>query len=122
MMPYFKTLIAVGLLTVSATGMALAIGAIAVDDSYGDEPSGVGYGFVTLYGSKQEAAAGAMEACQGEGNTECKVVLTFQNCGAYAASRNNFGVGTGGTMAAAEKSALTNCGEAECMAVVSDCE
>ena len=81
------TLIAAGLLAIASIGIAFAIGAIAVDDSYGDEPSGVGYGFVTLYGSKQEASAGAMDACQSEGNTDCKVVLTFQKCGAYASSR-----------------------------------
>ena len=63
-----------------------------------------------------------MEACQSEGNTECKVVLKFRNCCAYAASRNNYGGGTGGTMVAAEKSAPTNCGEAECIAIVCDCE
>ena len=116
------TLVAAGLLAAASTGMAFATGAIAVDDSYGDEPSGVGYGFVTLYGSKQEAEAGALDVCQSEGNTDCKVVLTFQNCGAYASSRNNYGVGTGRTMDAAEKSALTNCGEGDCIPVVSDCE
>jgi hypothetical protein len=115
------TLITAGFIAAS-TGLALAVGAIAVDDSYGDEPSGVGYGYVTQYGSAQQASAGAMETCASEGNTDCKVVLTFQNCGAYAASHNNYGVGTGRTMADAEKNAFADCGEAGCIAIISDCE
>lgn len=115
-------LFATAMFSAASAGSALAMGAIAVDDSYGDEPSGVGYGFVTQLGSVQQASAGAMEACRSEGNTDCKVVFTFQNCGAYAASRNNYGVGTGATITAAEKNALTDCGEAGCIAIVSDCE
>jgi hypothetical protein len=116
------TLLAAGMFAGASTGIAFAFGAIAVDDSYGEEPSGAGYGFATQYSSKNEASAGAVEACQSEGNSNCKVVLTFEKCGAYAASRNNYGTGTGATMAAAEKAALTDCGEGTCVAIISDCE
>jgi hypothetical protein len=113
------TAVALGL---AATGAAWSWGAICVDDSFGDEPSGVGYGFATEASSRQQASAGAMDACKSEGNEECKVVLTFKGCGAYASSKANFGVGTGANLQAAEKSALSACDGSDCMVVVSGCE
>jgi hypothetical protein len=109
-------------ITLAATGAAFSWGAIAVDDSYGDEPSGAGYGFATEASSRQEANAGAMEACRSEGNEACAVVLTFKACGAYASSRTNFGVGAGANLGTAEKRAMADCGGPDCIVVISDCE
>jgi hypothetical protein len=119
---YATTLIAVGLFAFAAAGSALAIGAIAVDDYYDESPMDAGYGSATGYTSKQEASINALDACRSEGPADCKVVLTFTKCGAYAASRGGYGVGTATTLDAAEKRAVTNCGEAGCVVVVSDCE
>jgi hypothetical protein len=109
-------------LALASSGAAWSWGAIAVDDSYGDEPSGVGYGFATEASSRQEASTGALEVCRSEGNTECKVMLTFKTCGAYAASHTRYGTAVGATLTAAEKRALTECDGADCIIVVSGCE
>ena len=109
-------------LALASTGAAWSWGAIAVDDSYGDEPSGVGYGFATEASSRQEASTGALEVCRSEGNTECKVVIAFRACGAYAASHTNYGIAQAATLAAAEKRALVECDGADCIVVVSGCE
>ena len=116
------TLLTAAALGLALTGAAWSWGAIAVDDSYGEEPSGAGYGFATEFANQREAAAGAMEACQSEGNSDCKVVLTFKTCGAYAASRTDYGLGTGANLGTAEKRALAACNGSDCIVVVSDCE
>ncbi len=117
------SLLTAAALALASTTAVLAWGAIAVDDAFGDEPSGIGYGFATELASRQEASAGAMDACKSEeGNTDCKVVLVFKACGAYAASRTNFGVGTGGNLGTAEKRAMSLCGDGDCIVVVSGCE
>jgi hypothetical protein len=119
---FAATLLTAAALGLASTAAALSWGAIAVDDSYGEEAAGAGYGFATEFGSQREAAAGAMDACQSEDNSDCKVVFTFKGCGAYAASRVNFGVGSATTLAAAEKRALADCDGPDCIVVVSDCE
>jgi hypothetical protein len=119
---FIASLVTASAIALAATGAAWSWGAISVDDSFGDEPSGVGYGFATEASSRAEASAGAMDACRSEGNTDCKVVLVFKACGAYAASTSNYGVGTGANMGTAEKRALATCGGSDCMIVVSGCE
>lgn len=109
-------------IALASTGAALSWGAICVDDSFGDEPSGVGYGFATEASSRAEATIGAMDACKSEGNEDCKVVLTFKGCGAYAASTANYGVGTGANLGTAEKRAMAQCNGPDCVVVVSGCE
>jgi hypothetical protein len=115
-------LIAAGIFAFAATGSAFAIGALAVDDYDDESPADAGYGSVTGYNSKREASMAALDSCRSSPTSDCKLVLTFTKCGAYAASRNTYGVGTGNTVDAAEKRALTDCGDAGCMVVVSDCE
>jgi len=68
------------------------------------------------------AATDALETCTSEGNSGCELVLTFQNCGAYAASKVVFGTGAAATQSDAEKRALTDCGDKDCKIVISDCE
>jgi hypothetical protein len=118
----FTKLIVVALLAVASGGSALAIGAIAVDDYYDEDPSEAGYGIATEYRSAREASAAALDACTSEQNSDCKVVLTFKKCGAYAASQGGYGVGSASTRQAAEKRALRQCGDANCIVVVSDCD
>jgi len=118
----FTPWIFVALLAVAPIGAALAIGAIAVDDYYDEDPSESGYGIATEYLTTREASAAALDACKSEQNSDCKVVLTFKKCGAYAASQGGYGVGSANTREAAEKRALRQCGDANCIVVVSDCD
>lgn len=101
-------------------GSAFAIGAIAVDDSVGDtEP---GYGFVTGEDSEAAAKAGAMKQCKSTGNDNCKVVVWFKTCGAYASSKKTYGYGFGASKGVAEKAALEMCGQGSCKIIIADCE
>ena len=74
----FTPWIFVALLAVAPIGAALAIGAIAVDDYYDEDPSEAGYGIATEYLTTREASAAALDACKSEQNSDCKVVLTFK--------------------------------------------
>ena len=114
-------LIAATLFAISSAGSALAVGAIAVDDYYDEDPSEAGYGIATEYRTNREASAAALEACKSEQNSDCKVVLTFKKCGAYAASQGGYGVASANTLPEAEKHALRQCGDANCIVVISDC-
>ena len=104
---------------ICAPAMASAIGAIAVDDAEGDDP---GYGFVTGYDSKDEARKAALKECKNAGNDNCRLVVWFETCGAYAASEKYYGTGWGSTLAQAERKAVEDCGGKSCKVVVSDCE
>jgi hypothetical protein len=104
------------------TGAAIAWGAIAVDHDFGEDPEDSGYVLVSPHHpTPAAAAADALASCQENGD-HCEVVLTFQKCGAYAASKTNFGVGTGMTLKQAERRAVAACKGARCRVVVSDCE
>ena len=101
-------------------GSAFAIGAIAVDDSVGENDPG--YGFVTGEDSEAAAKAGAMKQCKSSGNDNCKVVVWFKTCGAYASSKKYYGYGYGATKEVATKAALDMCGQNGCKVVIADCE
>jgi hypothetical protein len=121
-----RNLIAAILLAVSMsvahTGAALAWGAIAVDHDHGEDPEDSGYVLISPKHKTPDAAANdAMMSCQENGDN-CDVVLTFRKCGAYAASKTNFGVGAGNTLKQAERRAVGACKGRGCRVVVSDCE
>jgi hypothetical protein len=116
--PLFASLSATLLLALSSS--AFAVGAIAVDDEVGE--SDPGYGYVTGMDSEAEAKKGAMKECRANGNQNCKVVVWFKQCGAYANSRKYAGTGFGATKKVAEARALDECGNAACKIIVSDCE
>jgi len=106
----------------AGTGAALAWGAIAVDHDFGEDPEDSGYVMVAQGHPTPGAAANdALTTCQDNGD-HCEVVLTFQKCGAYSASKTRFGVGTGTTLKQAEARAVEACHGAGCHVVVSDCE
>jgi len=117
-----EILIAVGFLAIASAGSATAFGAIAVDDYYDEDPSEAGYGIATDYLTDHEASEAALDACTSAENNGCKVVLTFGKCGAYAASRAGYGVASAATLPDAEKRALRQCGNSNCMVVISDCD
>lgn len=102
-------------------GAAQAWGAIAVDHDYGEDPMDSGYAFVTDHPTRAAAVADAMAVCR-QDNENCLLVLAFQKCGAYAASKTKYGAGSGTSVQQAERRALTDCGGSDCVIVVSDCE
>jgi len=116
------TLAGAVLFVMASAGSGWCWGAIAVDDEAGTDSDEAGYGSATGYDSRAEAANDAMAACQNEGNENCRLVLTFQKCGAYAASLDQYGIGRAATLKQAEQRALADCGDANCHLVVSDCE
>jgi Domain of unknown function (DUF4189) len=103
-----------------ASSGAYAAGAIAVDDEVGETDAG--YGIITGADSREEAARDALKECRKSGNTDCKVVVRFDQCGAYAASKKYAGIGYGGSLEKAKSMALDACGNSSCKIVVADCE
>lgn len=104
-----------------ATAPAFAWGAIAVDDEKGSGGSNVGYGYVTGEDTEKGAERGALRECRAK-NKSCKVAITFEACGAYAASANRWGTGEGATKGAARRIALANCANEACKLVVAECD
>lgn len=98
----------------------MAVGAIAVDDEAGDVTAG--YALVTGYDSKAAAQAAAIKECREAGNKNCKAVLWFETCGAYAADAEHYGIGFGKSIKIAESKAIEDCGGGSCKPIVSDCE
>ena len=70
----------------------------------------------------QAAAREAMRQCRAAGNENCQVEVRFDPCGAYAVSSNYFGIGTGNSLARAERVALDGCGRSWCRVVLSECD
>ncbi len=125
MLKQFGRMLAMALFALSLTVVAaplpvLAAGAIAVDDEEGDNPGEVGYG-VGYGSSRDEAASAALAECRKAGNKSCKVAVRYDTCGAYAASKEHYGVGWGANKMTATAKALEACG-AGCKLVVADCE
>jgi hypothetical protein len=114
----FAAVLMLGLL--AGGQQARAAGAIAVDDEAGAKAEDVGYG-IGSGDSREEAAADAKKQCKKAGNSDCKVVVRYDTCGAYAASKNYTGVGWGNSEGEAKSNALEACGSG-CKVVVSDCQ
>jgi hypothetical protein len=103
----------------SGHAFAASYDAIAIDDdthtSGGDAGYGVGEG-----DTQREAQREAMKSCR-EHNNSCQVVAVYEQCGAYASSRQHAGTGMGRTERDAQMAALDSCGSGGCKVVVSDC-
>lgn len=100
---------------------ALAAGAIAVDDDGDGRSNEIGYGISTGHASREAAGRAALAECRRAGNDDCRVVVRFDTCGAYAVSATHFGVGWGGSERAARAMAQEECG-GNCRIVVSGCD
>jgi len=105
--------------TLALTSQAWAVGAIAADSDAGETDAG--YGIYVNASTKKEAESGAMKFCKEAGNKNCEIVLNFKKCGAYAVSKDVYGVGEAASKDAAAKIALKECGKG-CKLIVSDCE
>ncbi len=98
---------------------AFAYGAIAVDDDVSmREPA---YGFSINQPSRQEAERVALNYCRKYGEN-CRSVVWFETCGAYAASAKHYGYGWGANKAKATNDALTMCGSNSCKVIVAECQ
>ncbi|MDI1352974.1 MAG: DUF4189 domain-containing protein [bacterium] len=81
----------------------------------------------SLYGNgggdtKEEAEKNAQQFCIQAGAKQCDLVLTYQQCGAYAfADHEHKGSGIGTTKKLAEEDAMKNCNSKNCTLLVSDC-
>lgn len=94
-------------------------GAIAMDVSQATPtPSfGVGSG-----DSKEEASSKATKICRVTGAKDgCKVVVTYETCGAVASNGYDAGWATAASKDQAASSALKACGKDNCKLVASDC-
>ena len=101
-------------------GIAAASGAIAVVDDNGDSANDVGFA-VGRGDTQASAVKDAMADCKKAGIKGCKIAIKYDECGAYATSKERFGAGEGSTEAEAKKAALKNCGNSSCKIVISDC-
>jgi hypothetical protein len=104
----------------AATPALAAWDSIAVDDDTSTAGGNAGYG-VGTGDSKGAAEAEAVKACKSEGNSNCKVAVSYQSCGAYASSTHHAGIGTGASKEAAGAAAKKGCGEGACKVVVAEC-
>ena len=93
-------------------------GSIAVDiEKASTSPNyGIGGG-----DTEDEAKDFAMKYCKEDGGKACKVVVSYQDCGAYAASQKGGGFGINTTKKTAEAKAISGCDDDGCKIVVSDC-
>jgi hypothetical protein len=71
--------------------------------------------------TKEEAEKNAQKFCTEAGGKECSVKISYQQCGAYAASAQSSGKGVGETKKTAEDQAMSDCKDSDCKIVVSDC-
>ena len=72
--------------------------------------------------SEAEATANAMKFCQDAGGKACKMLTTYQQCGALAVSgTGDAGWGKAPTKATAEAQAIAGCQNDLCKIVASDC-
>lgn len=107
-------------LAMALPAFSFATGAIAVDEQVGDEEPG--YGIAVGKDGKDAAQRAALSECRKAGNKNCKSMVWFEGCGAYASSTRYYGVGYGKTLKAAERMALDNCGKSACEVKVSECD
>ena len=94
-------------------------GAIAIDTTQTTTaPSwGVGGG-----ASEDEANENALNFCLKTGSKAgCRVVVTYQQCGAFASNGHDAGWSKAPTKTEAEDGAVKACGESGCKLVTSDC-
>ena len=71
--------------------------------------------------SEDEAAVNAQKFCRESGGAACKMVVTYEQCGAYAAGHSGGGWGKDTTKKTAEAKAISGCDADDCKLVVSDC-
>jgi hypothetical protein len=72
--------------------------------------------------TEQEATRNALKFCQQAGGKVCKVLVTYEECGALAVSgTRDAGWGRAPTIAQAEDQAVAGCENDACIILASDC-
>ena len=137
-----KNITLLGIIVLLMPSLAFAFGAIAVDNV---KPSEVDYQIVTGEGTKAAvktvevdkysesgyqivtgqdtealAKTAVINVCKKAGNKNCKIVVLFTKCGAYASSQTASGSGTGKIKQEAITNALAGC--ENCKVVAAACE
>ncbi|MFJ1269253.1 DUF4189 domain-containing protein [Legionella lytica] len=97
---------------------AKAWGVIAVDSASRDTDCAFGIGGGS---SRVEAETNAQNFCNEAGGQQCGVVVAYQQCGAFALSKDRDGAGTGPSKEIAEDVALSQCKDPDCEIIASDC-
>jgi hypothetical protein len=92
--------------------------AIAIDSACHDRNCAYGVGGGS---NKDDAEKYAQKFCDDAGGEKCKVVVSYQQCAAYALSKNHNGIGTGETKALSEQRAQKQCKDRDCYIIASDC-
>lgn len=103
----------------SVSAPVRAIGAIAVDDD--QKYTAPAWGFAVGYPTREAAEKRALAFCR-EHSSDCRAVVWFETCGAYAYSRETYGIGWGATKDDARNKALSSCGSGSCKVLVAECE
>jgi hypothetical protein len=96
-----------------------AWGAISIDAaaSTSSPAYGVGGG-----ASEAEASENAQKFCKEAGGGKgCKVMATYEQCGAFASNGHSAGWGKAPTKDKAEANAMSACEKKDCVMVTSDC-
>lgn len=93
-------------------------GAIAFDTAHGH------YGAVKDLNSRRDARNAAIEMCESQGGTDCKIALDYHNqCAAAAQNPSGGPIGTAGgpNRESARALALKSCGQNECEVIYTEC-
>ena len=137
-----KNIILLSIIALLMPSLACAFGAIAVDTAKPsedvkqivtgegtkaavktleiDKHSESGYQIVTGQDTEALSKTAVMNVCKKAGNKNCKIVVLFTECGAYASSQTASGSGTGKTKQEAITKALEGC--ENCNIVAAACE
>jgi hypothetical protein len=108
----------VAMAATSVAARADSFGAIAIDFTKMERSPyyGVGGG-----DSEGEATKNALQFCMEAGGKDCKLAVTYTQCGAYASNGSVGGWGKAATKKEAEQGAISGCADGKCKVVVSDC-
>mgnify|MGYP000028113112 CR=1 FL=1 len=93
-------------------------GVISADSASHDKDTAYGIGGGN---TRDEAERNAQKFCNEAGGEKCIAMIAFQQCGAYALSKNHNGTGTGATKKIAEDMAISQCSDTDCLIIASDC-
>jgi len=103
----------------AAPAWADAWGAIAIDQSQPTKEPGYGIGGGD---SENEAKGNALKFCRESGTVSgCKIMVTYQSCGAIASNGHDIGWAMAPTKKDVEINAIKACGKDDCQSVTSDC-
>ena len=109
----------IGLAAAPAGAGEYAWGAISIDAAASTTSSAYGVGGGA---SESEATENAQKFCKEAGGGKgCKVMVTYEQCGAFASNGHSAGWGKAPTKDKAEANAMSACEKKDCVMVTSDC-